>query len=37
MQIGAFFAEIANLCSSSKEANDAKKDTSKEANEKGVE
>ena len=37
MQIGAFLAEIENLCFISEKANDAKNDTAKEANEKGVE
>ena len=35
MQIGAFLDEIEDLCFSSEEANAAKDDTAKEANEKG--
>ena len=36
MQIGAFLAEIENLCSTSEEANDDKNDTAKETNENGL-
>ena len=36
MKIGAFLAEIENLCSTSEDANDAKNNTAKETIKKGL-